>query len=263
MEGSSLAGAGHVVEAKLLLFRRLWRANVLSSFGQPLFYLLAMGVGVGSLVNRNASSEQLLGGVPYVAFIAPGLLATTAMVVATVESTWPVLGGFKWERSYHAMSATPLDAVDIVLGHLAWIALRVAIACTAVALVMAIIPETRSTGLPLAILFAIVTAIAIAMPTAAYAATREGDGGFAAFQRFVVTPLLLFGGAFFPISQLPAWMRPITYATPLWHGVELCRQVSLHRLGVAAALGHLAYLALWIVGGTYMAIAMFRRRLAT
>jgi lipooligosaccharide transport system permease protein len=259
----SIAGAGHVVEAKLMLFRRLWRLNVLSSFGQPLFYLLAMGVGVGSLVNQNSSSEELLGGVSYVAFIAPGLLATTAMVVATIESSWPVLAGFKWERSYLAMAATPLDAVDIVIGHMAWIALRVAISCTAVAVVMAIIPETRSTGLVLAVVFAILTAIAIGMPTAAYAATRQGDGGFAAFQRFVVTPLLLFGGAFFPISQLPSWMRPIVYITPLWHGVELCRGVSLHTLDVATAVGHIAYLGLWAVVGTVAAIVVFRRRLAT
>ena len=259
----SIAGTVHVVEAKLMLFRRLWRLNVLSSFGQPLFYLLAMGVGVGSLVNQNSSSEQLLDGVSYVAFIAPGLLATTAMVVATVESSWPVLGGFKWERSYLAIVATPLDAVDIVIGHMAWIALRAAISCTAVAVVMAIIPATRSTGLVLAVLFAILTAIAMGMPTAAFAATRQGDGGFAAFQRFVVTPLLLFGGAFFPISQLPSWMQVVVRVTPLWHGVELCRGVTLHELSAAAAFGHLAYLALWIGGGTFAAITLFRRRLTT
>jgi lipooligosaccharide transport system permease protein len=259
---TTIQGAGHVVEAKLMVFRRLWKANVLSSFFQPLFYLLAMGIGVGSLVNRNASSGDVLGGVPYVAFIAPGLLATTAMVVATVESSWPVLGGFKWDRSYLAMVATPLDALDIVVGHFAWIAFRVTIACAAVAAVMTLIPDTRSTGLPLAVLFAILTAVAIGMPTAAYAATRENDGGFAAFQRFVVTPLLLFGGAFFPVSQLPGWLQPIAKATPLWHGVELCRRVSLHTLGAGRALGHVAYLVLWTVAGVAAATMLFRRRLA-
>lgn len=259
----TLSGPVHVVEAKLLLFRRVWKANLLTSFFQPLFYLLAMGVGVGSLINENAGSSDALGGVSYLAFIAPGLLATTGMVLASVESSWPVLGGFKWDRGYHAVSATPLDATDIVLGHLTWIALRAIIACTAVGAVMAILPETRSSGLVLAIGFATVTAVAVAMPTAAYAATRENDGGFAAYQRFVITPLLLFGGAFFPVSQLPGWIRPIAYATPLWHGVELCRRATLHTLTAGRAAAHLAYLALWVSVGTIAALRLFRRRLAS
>ena len=260
---ASVQGAGHIVETKLMVFRRLWKANILSSFFQPLFYLLAMGIGVGSLVNQNASSTEMLGGVTYVQFIAPGLLATTAMVVATVESTWPVLSGFRWDRTYVAQSATPLDATDIVTGHFVWIAIRVAIAATAVAAVMAIIPATRSSGLLLAVIFAVLTGVSIGMPTAAYAATRQNDGGFAAFQRFVVTPLLLFGGAFFPTSQLPAWLQPIAEITPLWHGVELCRGASLHTLELWPTIGHIAYLLLWTVVGTILASRLFTRRLAT
>lgn len=259
----SLNGPVRVVEGKLLLFRRVWKANLLTSFFQPLFYLLAMGVGVGSLVNQNSGSDDLLGGVSYVAFIAPGLLATTGMVLASVESSWPVLGGFKWDRGYLAISATPLDAIDIVIGHLGWIALRALIACTAVASVMALIPDTRSSGLVPAVVFAVITAVSIAMPTAAYAATRQNDGGFAAYQRFVITPLLLFGGAFFPVSQLPSLVRMVAYVTPLWHGVELCRGAALHTLSPGAAAGHLAYLALWIVVGTSVALRLFRRRLAS
>ena len=260
---ATVQGTAHIVETKLMLFRRLWKANLLSSFFQPLFYLLAMGIGVGSLVNQNTSGTDALGGVSYVAFIAPGLLATTAMVIATVESTWPVLSGFRWDRTYVAQAATPLDATDIVSGHLVWISIRVVIAATAVAAVMAIIPDTRSTGLPLAVLFAILTGAAIGMPTAAYAATRHTDGGFAAFQRFVVTPLLLFGGAFFPTSQLPAWLQPIAEITPLWHGVELCRGATLHTLTFWPAVGHVAYLMLWLVVGTVVAARLFARRLAT
>jgi len=256
---ASVQGAGHIVETKLMVFRRLWKANILSSFFQPLFYLLAMGIGVGSLVNQNVSSTDALGGVTYVQFIAPGLLATTAMVVATVESTWPVLGGFRWDRTYVAQSATPLDASDIVIGHFVWIAIRVAIAAAAVAAVMAIIPDTRSSGLPLAVVFAVLTGVSIGMPTAAYAATRQNDGGFAAFQRFVVTPLLLFGGAFFPTSQLPAWLQPVAEVTPLWHGVELCRGATLGVLSWPGVAVHVLYLAAWGLGGILLARRAYRR----
>ena len=258
----SIAGTIHVVEAKLMLFRRLWRLNVLSSFGQPLFYLLAMGVGVGSLVNQNSSSEQLLDGVSYVAFIAPGLLATTAMVVATIESSWPVLAGFKWERSYVAMAATPLDAgrhrhrphgVDRAAGR------DLLHRC-----------RRRHGDHPRDPLDRPRAGSPVRHP--------DGDRNRHAHRRVRRDPprrrglrrvpairrdaAALVRRRLLPHSQLPSWMRPIIYVTPLWHGVELCRGATLHQLDVATALGHIAYLGLWLVAGTFAAIVLFRRRLA-
>jgi lipooligosaccharide transport system permease protein len=107
--------------------------NLLSSLVQPMLYLLGLGVGVGSLVDRNTGSSDVLGASSYVAFVAPGLLVTTAMALAAGESMWPVMGGLKWSRGYHGMAATPLSARDIVVGHGTWMALRCGIAAGAVA----------------------------------------------------------------------------------------------------------------------------------
>jgi lipooligosaccharide transport system permease protein len=256
-------GAFRVVEWNWLAYRRIWKGSVVSSFAQPLLYLLGMGLGVGTLVKQNAGSSAVLGGVGYARFIAPGLLATTAMIVGSIESTWPVFVGFKWQRLYHAMAATPLDALDIVLGLLLWVGFRVVTAAGSVALAMELIPSTRSAALPLAVLAAGLCGLAFAMPLAAYAASVEQERGFVALQRFGITPMLLFAGTFYPVSQLPAAVRPLAYVTPVWHGVELCRGLTLHTLGAGAAIGHVAYLLAFVVVGTLVSVSRFTRRLAS
>ena len=117
-------GPLRVMSGQIVVFRRLWRLNVLSSFVQPMLYLLGLGVGVGALVDSNAGSAGALGGLPYVAFVAPGLLVTTAMTLCANDSMWPVMGGLKWRREYHGIAATPLGPRDIVLGHASWMAVR-------------------------------------------------------------------------------------------------------------------------------------------
>lgn len=255
--------AWHVIEVNALVYRRIWRANLFSTFAQPLLYLLAMGIGVGTLVDRTAGSTDRLGGVPYLAFIAPGLLAVNAMLLGTNESMWPVLAGFRWSRGFHAMAATPMEIRGIVAGQLGWTVLRMLGAGSGVALVFLLFADTRSAGLPLAVVFAACCGLAFAAPITAFAASRDQENGnsFSTVQRFVITPLFLFGGAFFPIEQLPAAFRPIAKVTPLWHGVELCRAATLHRLQAGAVIGHLAVLAVWTLAGTVAALAIFRRNL--
>jgi len=99
-------GALRVASWHLTAYRRFWRLNLLSSLVQPIMYLLGLGVGVGSLVDRNVGSGDLLGSVSYVAFVAPGLLVTTAMALGALESMWPVMGGLTWQRGYHGIAST-------------------------------------------------------------------------------------------------------------------------------------------------------------
>ncbi len=258
-------GPFRVASWHLAQYRRMWRINLLSTFVQPLLYLLGLGVGVGTLVDRNTGSTDTLGGIPYVAFVAPGLLVTTAMALGAVESMWPVLGGLKWSRGYHAVAATPLDARDIVLGHATWIAFRTVTAAAAVAVVLAFFDDTRAWGLVPSVVVAALVGLAFAMPIMAFSVTSEYDGGFAGLQRFVIIPLFLFGGAFYPLSQLPDPLAWVARAAPIWHGVVVARGLTVggdaHGIGWGAALGHLAYVALWAAAGGWLATRRLRRRL--
>ena len=254
-------GPLRVVSGHVLAFRRMWKMNVLSSFLQPLMYLLGLGVGVGALVDRNTGSTSTLGGASYVAFVAPGLLVTTAMALAAGESMWPVMGGLRWQRGYHGMAATPLTATDIVVGHGVWMLMRCGIASAAVSVALALFPDTRSWGLIPATAISMLVGLAFAMPIMAFSITAEMDGAFPAIQRFVIIPLFLFGGAFYPLSQLPVGVQWVAKATPLWHGVEVARWCTTGGFRWAAAVGHLAYVALWALAGTAVAVRNLRRKL--
>jgi lipooligosaccharide transport system permease protein len=259
----STPAAIRVWGSSFALYKQIWRSNLLGSLLQPLLYLLGMGVGVGSLVDRGAGADDILGGVDYVAFLAPSLLATTAMVVVTQESMWPIRDGFSWGYAFRAMAATTLAPRDIVHGVALWHATRGFLGAAGVALVLAVVPATRSWGLLPAVPFAVLTGMAFAGPITAWAASRiDSEQSFPAIMRFGIVPMFLFAGAFYPIEQLPGWLQPVAQATPLYHGVELCRGAVLHTLGVVDALVHVAVLAgFWLVGLTLSA-RIFARRLA-
>jgi len=254
-----------VWESNLAIYRRIWRSNLLGSFVQPLLYLLGMGVGVGTLVDADGGSTAVLGGVDYFAFLAPALLATTAMMVVTQEALWPVMDGFVWSNAYRAMTATPLRPSDVAAGVSLWHATRAALSATGVAAVLVLFPATRSWGLLLAVPFAVLTGLAFSGPVMAWSSSRVsgGDQSFPVIMRFGIVPMFLFAGAFYPITQLPGWLQVAAHATPLYHGVELCRGAVLGTLGAAAAAVHVAVLlAFWSVGFLACRVT-FARRLAT
>lgn len=242
-------------------YRRTWRGSVVTSFLNPLLYLLAMGVGLGSLVDRGAGSAHSLDGVAYLPFLAPGLLAATSMQTAAAESTYPVMGAIKWLRTYVGMLATPLEVADVVVGHLLWVTLRLTTVAAIFLAVMAGFGVVESAWAVLALPAAVLTGLGFAAPIAAFAATRENDTAFAALFRFGVIPMFLFSGTFFPVAQLPAALRPVAWATPLWHGVELCRSLTLGTADLLPSVGHAAYLAAWAAVGLAVALRTHRRRL--
>jgi lipooligosaccharide transport system permease protein len=108
---------------------------------------------------------------------------------------------------------------------------------------------------------AVLTGMAFAAPVAAFAITQDRDLGFAALSRFAIVPMFLFSGTVFPIEELPRALELIAYVTPLWHGVDLARELSLGEAAVGPALLHVGYLALWVLTGTAVALITFRRRL--
>ncbi|SED76509.1 ABC transporter permease [Jiangella alba] len=250
--------AGRAFAYWLTNYRRVWQGTIISGFLGPLFFLVAMGFGLGSLVDGDGLAAP-----GYVEFIAPGILAAQAMQTAVGESTFPVMGALKWQRQYHAMLAAPLGVADLVLGHVAFVAMRVAITSVAFAVVAVALGAITSWWVLLAVPAAMLTGLAFTTPVFAFAARQDNDAGFNVLFRFVVMPMFLFSGTFFPVSQLPGVLEAVAMATPLWHGVELCRGLVLGTATAAGSIGHVAYLALWAVGGLWLAFASFRKRLVT
>ena len=240
-------------------YRRTWRGSIHSSLLNPLLFLGAMGLGLGTLVNRHGHTA--LGGVSYLSFIAPGLLAATAMTTAVGESTYPVLASVKWLKTYQAASASPLRPADIFHGHMLFVALRLTMNCAIFLAVAAALGAVQSWWAIAALPVAVLTGMAFNTTIEAWAITRNRDTSFAVIFRFGMIPLFLFSGTFFPITQLPAWLRPIAYATPLWHGVALCRALTLGTATLGGALIHVGYLAGLTAIGVVAGNRSYRRRL--
>jgi lipooligosaccharide transport system permease protein len=247
-----------VMESFWIWYRRGWRATVVSSVLQPVLFLLAFGVGFGSLVRTGAAT----GGAPYLVYLAPGLLAMTAVQTAAFESTYPVLSGFKWQQVYWGMSASPITPGQIAVGHLCWVAARLLSSGAVYLLAIVLVGGAAGMGIVLSLLAAVLCGSAFSAITMAFAATIMNEGtAFASYFRFVLIPMTLFAGTFFPVSQLPAWLRPVAWATPLWHGTELARGAALNTLRWWPALGHVAYLLALLVLGVALVRWRFTVRL--
>ena len=243
----------------LVNYRRTWQGTIYSSILNPLLYLGAMGLGLGTLVDKHGTGS--LGGVSYLTFIAPGLLAAQAMQTAIGESTYPVLASVKWLKTYQAAAASPLRPADLFHGHLLFTTMRLAMNSAIFMVVMAAFGAVESPWLIAALPVSVLAGLAFAAPVDAFAVSREKDQSFALLFRFGMIPMFLFSGTFFPLSQLPVWIRPLAYATPLWHGVALCRELSLGTASLAGAIGHVAYLAALTAAGLYAGAKTYSRRL--
>jgi len=244
-------------EQQVVAYRRVWRGTMFSSFLIPVLFLLAMGLTVGRYVDRAGTLH-----VRYLDFIAPGLLASTALQVAVGESTWPVLSGFLWSRMYHSIQATPARVRDIVVGQVGWVLVRVTLSALGFLVWMAVFGAVHSARAPLALLVAVLVGLSAAAPVFAYSATIRSDTMFSVLLRFVVVPMTLFAGVFFPVTSLPAPARILAYVSPLWHGVELARAATLGTPTAWGAWAHVGYLLVWGVGGLLLAVYRFHRRLA-
>lgn len=261
------APAVRVLEHELLVYRRVWRGSIFSSFLSPVLFLAAMGVGLGSLVDASGgaaaggASGAALVGVSYLAFLAPGLLASTAMQTAAGESTFPIMGGLVWDKSFHGMIATPIRPADVVVGKLTYIGMRLLLVVGLFFLVTVLFGAVTGPGAILAVPAALLTGLAFAAPIAAYSATQRDPNGFNALFRFGIIPLFLFSGTFFPIEQLPDFLQALARLTPLWHGVDLCRSLALGTAEQAQTAIHVAYLGTMTAVGVAAAFVTFQRRL--
>ena len=253
-----MIAAFRMVQRNALVYRHVWRGSVFSSFLQPTLFLIAMGMGLGAMVD--AGGALLPGGVSYADFLAPGLLASTSMQAASFESAWPIMGKMMWHRNYEAVIATPMSVSDVVFGELGWIAIRLTTIGSAFVLVMTAFGIPRSPLVVLAIPAGVLTGLAFAAPIIAFSATLKDANPFNVLFRFVITPLFLFSGVFVPVSRLPESIASAAWLTPLFHGVELTRGFTLGAVPATWPI-HVGYLVGLIAIGAATARRTFRRRL--
>jgi lipooligosaccharide transport system permease protein len=243
----------------LVMYRRTWRSSIWSSLFGPLFYLGAMGYGLGSLVDKNGTTA--IGGVPYVVFVAPAVLAVQAMNTGMTNAAFPVFGAIHWNKIYLAARATMLRPADIYRGHLLFIAVRIALNSAFFVAIMVAFGLIKSVWAVALLPAAVLLGVAFATPVAAWSVTLESMTPMNYLFRFGSVPLMLFSGTFFPISSLPGWVRPVAYATPLWHGVALCRAFSLGRVDAGSVAIHVGYLVGLAGLGLWWGSRTFSRRL--
>ena len=241
-------------------YRRVWRASIFSGFLSPLLYLGSLGYGLGDLVGDGSGKVD---GVSYLAFVAPGILAAGAMQTAFSESSWTILSATTWQRMYHAQLASPLTTTDVFAGHLAFIAFRIGLGAASFLLIGTLLGAFGSPWAILALPAAVLCGLAYAGLMMAFAVGQKTDSAFPLIFRFVVVPMFLFAGTFFPLDQLPLGLQMIAWLTPVWHGTALCRDLALGSPGVLSSLGHLLYLAIWVVVGAVVADRRYRVRLAS
>lgn len=239
-------------------YRRNWRATVVTSFLTPVLFLLALGIGFGSQVQSTA----LIGGVPYLQYIAPALVVVTALQGATFESTYAIMSAFLWQKTYVGMVATPITPAQVLYGQVFWIGAQLFARSAVFVVIAALLGAAAGPGLLLSIPLGTLAGLAFACPLIAYSARLDKPDSFTTIFRFVLMPMMLFTGAYFPVSQLPDWLVPLVWLTPAWHGIELARGITFGTLDLLPALGHIAFLTAMTAAGIALAVKTFHRRLA-
>lgn len=226
----------------------------------PVFFLTAMGLGLGSLVEEGS---QAFGNPGYLGFFATGMLAANCMQSGTFAATYPVMSKITWQRNYEAMLATPLKVRDIFFGELVWIGATLAQQTIPFFAVMALFGIFDSALALLAIPAAILLGVGFAAMVMSFTATLQTDEAYTWLFRFIVTPLFLLSGTFFPIDELPAWAVIVAQLTPLYHAIELVRGSTISSISFSAALVHLGYLLIFAAVGTALGVRNLTRRLVT
>jgi lipooligosaccharide transport system permease protein len=235
------------------VFSHLWRSALLPLFFDPLFYLVSLGFGLGTYI----ASIQ---GVPYREFIAPGLCASAVMWAASFETTWNAFWRMDEAGTYEAMLATPIETDDIVLGELLWAATRAVVYGSVFLVVIALFGFIGSAWAIAMPLFLLLGGMCFAACGLAYTSLIPKMDYYTFYFTLFVTPMFLFGGIFYPYDKLPEWAQAAAWCTPLYHLVNVTRELATGPDAPA-----LAGNTLWLVVVTALVLVVplrvMRRRL--
>jgi lipooligosaccharide transport system permease protein len=249
------------VEHRLLIQKKWFKSILLFGIGNPTLYLLSIGLGIGSLVDANTTGVD---GVKYLTFLAPALLANAAIQSAMTETMFPAMAGFIWAKTFFGIRSTPISGKGMAMGIWLSAILQVTFTTGIYWVILWLFGAMDHAGSWLSLITAIYGGLAVGAVMLFVASLIDHDDGFLAIvNRFVMMPMFLFSGTFYPLTTLPLYVRWIGWASPLWHSTELGRWASYgHSIPGTIALIHIAYLGLWISLGLYFARRKFNQRLA-
>jgi lipooligosaccharide transport system permease protein len=242
-----------LVERNIMVYRRIW-VLIVSGFFEPVFYLLSLGVGIGALVGTVAGPDGQP--IDYTAFVAPALLAASAMNGAIYDSTTNVFFKLKFAKTYDAMLATPLGPGDIAVGEITWAQIRGTLYSIAFLIVMAVLGLITSWWAVLALPATVLIGMAFAAVGMACTSFMRSWQDFE-YVQLAILPMFLFSTTFFPLSVYPRAIQIVVQFTPLYHGIELVRPLTT---GAGVGIGLLGH-ALYFVGLAAIGFSVTARRL--
>ena len=255
-------GALFVTEARLRnMLKWVWLIIAIA-IANPVLYLVSIGLGLGSFIDQNAGSAGV-DGVSYITFLAPALLATAAIQGALDESVYPTLEGFKWNKIFFSMNATPLSGNHIAMGVFFNSLIRVVFTTVLYWLVMLSFGVLESPRAWLAIFTAVMAGAAFGVFMQALAGLLENENlFFTLVERFIIMPLFLFSGTFYPLSSMPVFLQWIGWISPLWHATELGRWLTYgSEISTQMLFVHFIFLNSILIVGLIASRRIFTRRL--
>jgi lipooligosaccharide transport system permease protein len=235
------------------VFSKIWKQGLLPQFFDPLFYLMAMGFGLGTYLAR-------VNGIPYREFIAPGLVASSVMWAASFETTWNIYFKMEEKRLYDAILATPVEVPDLVTGEVAWAATRSIVYGTTF---LIIVTAFGLIGSPWALAvppFLALGGACFGMLGISFSALAPRVDLYSYYFTLFVTPMFLFSGIFYPFDKLPDWVGVVAWFTPLYHLVNITRALILHP-DLSTVLGNALWLFVLAAALFVVPVRAMRRRL--
>ena len=253
-------GTFRVWQRNMTIFRKYWKTLLLPNFFEPLLYLAALGLGLGTFIQRGGIEGQ-----SYVQFIAPGLLASNAMFAASFESTFNTYVKLKIQRTYDAIVTTPVNAEDVVAGEYLWAGTRAALYGTGFLAVLTVLglafrePLITSWWALLIPPVLLMIGIMFSVTGTLFTSLIDRIDLFSYYFTLVITPLFLFSGIFFPIEDFPAPVPQVAWFTPLYHAVNVCRGLAVGP--TPAVLVDVAWILIFTAALALLPIHLMRRRL--
>ena len=252
-------GSFHVAEARIRNMVKWWGIILFEAIINPTLYLISIGIGVGSLIDANNG----VNGVSYLTFLAPALLASAAIQGSADEVIFPVMEGFKWNRTFFGMRSTTLTAQQISLGVFLAAMARAILSIVIYWIVLYLFGALESGTAWLAMPAALLAGAAMGAVMLAMAAKIENENYFFTLVgRFIMIPMFLFSGTFYPLTQMPIFLQFFGWISPLWHASELGRYLTYDYplSGIQLSI-HVVVLTAMVVIGLLLSARIFAKRL--